>query len=139
MIESGIREGSGNVCQYHADLAQSQLLFVGHYQEFESAAQSVAVTHQRAQFDDVGSKRYGELQRYNFSSLQFRAESRANAILAEFIDSAPAGRSQTVTKNRDLNARVVAIAGETPRFLMSPGCRLSVIAQSSFSIFDVTI
>ena len=64
---------SGGIRQHHTDLAQGQFLFVGQYEEFESAAQSVAVAHDGSQIDDVGLERDGKLQRHNLAGLEFTA------------------------------------------------------------------
>jgi hypothetical protein len=80
------------VRQHHADLVQGQFLLFGQNEKFESAAQSVAIAHHGSQLDDVGLERDGKLEGNDLAGLQFTAEGRANAVLAEFVGSAPAGR-----------------------------------------------
>src|SRR5208283_4035118 len=71
--------------------------------------------HHGPQLDDVGLKGYGKFQRNDFAGVQLTAEGGPDAILAEFIGSAPAGRRQPVTKHRSLYAHVEAITGETAK------------------------
>ncbi len=63
--------GSGVICQHHTDLVQGQFLFVGQYEKFESATQSVAIAHDGSQINDEGLERDGKLQRVNLAGLQF--------------------------------------------------------------------
>jgi hypothetical protein len=132
------QKGSGSVRQYYADLAQYQFLLVGYDQELESAAQAVAVAHHGSHLDEMRRKRNGKLYGNNFARLQLTAESRPDAILAKFVGSAPACGRQAFAKHRHLNAHVKTMTRETPQPPLSFSYRLCVVAQSSFSISDLS-
>ena len=131
------QKGSGGVRQQYADLAQRQLLLVGHDQKFESAPQAFAITHQGSYLHDVRRDRDGKLEGNNFASLQLTAEGRPDAVVAEFVGSSPVCGRQAFAKHRHLNACVKTITGETPQPPRGFRCRLCGVAQSSFSIADL--
>ena len=101
------------------------LLLLGYDEEFESAAQAVAIADDGAEFHELRRKGDGELQRYDFAGVQLAAEGCADAVLADFVGSAPAGGGCTVAKHRDLDARVKAITGEAAQSPLRFGRRLS--------------
>ena len=133
-VNGPTQKDSGGVRQHDADLVQHQLLLAGHDQKLESAVQAVAITHCGSHLHDVRRDWDGKLQGNNFADLQLTAESRPDAILAEFAGSAPASGRLAFAKHRHLNAYVETIAGETPDPPLSFGGRLCVVAQSSFPI-----
>jgi len=79
----------GGIGQNYTNLAHHQSLFIGHDEEFESAAQPIAITHHGSQLHQMGWERDRKFQGNNFASLQLAAEGCAHPIHAKFAGSAP--------------------------------------------------
>jgi hypothetical protein len=109
-------------------------VLVGENQKLESAAQAVAITRHGAQLHEVRRKWDGKLQGNNFAGLYLAAEGGPDAILAEFVGSAPAGAGLAFPEDRYLNAHVKTITGETPQAPLCLCCCLCLVAQRRFSI-----
>jgi hypothetical protein len=128
------KKGSGGIGQHYADLVHNLLLIVGHDQKFESATQALVIAHHRAQLHDVRGERNRKLHRNDLAGLQLTAEGCTDAVLAEFVGSAPACGRQAFAKHRHLDAHVKTITGEAPASPLSVGGGSLGVAQSSISI-----
>ena len=90
---------SRSVGQDHAKLVQGGLLFFCEYEKFESTAQAIAVTHHRSNSQIMRFDREGKFEGDDFVILKTTAQSRTQAILAEFTGPPPAGDGMSVAKH----------------------------------------
>jgi hypothetical protein len=114
--------------------AKRVALFVGHNQEFESAAQSFAVARNRSYLHEIRRHGDGELHGNNFADLNFAAQSGPDAILSQLTGAAPERGRDSFTKYRQLNSCVQTMTRKTPAPVVSGRRPETFVAQSSPSI-----
>src|SRR5260370_30668017 len=103
--------------KHFADAADHVALGLVEGEELEAVAQALAIAHDAAHFQGVGTEGQRNFEGDDFSGFEAAGESRADAILTEFGGASPASAEFAVLKHADLHAgvdgkaRVAALVG----------------------------
>lgn len=100
--------------QHFADPGEGLPLVFGHDQKFESAMQSMAITHNCSDLDHVRRYWNRKLHGDDFPGRQFASQCRPNSVLAEFTGATPQRNGVAIAEGRDLNVHVHTVPRETP-------------------------
>lgn len=95
------------------DALNGVALGIAEGKEFESIAEPLAVAHDGADLDGIGSKGQRDFESDDLAGFEFAGESGTNAILTDFGGASPTSAKLAVLKHPDLEAGVESEAGKT--------------------------
>jgi hypothetical protein len=95
------------------DAANGFTLGFAERKELETITQTLAVTHDSANSQRIGTEGQRDIKRNNFATFELAGERRADAILSEFGGASPASAEFAALKHADLETGVDGKAGIT--------------------------
>jgi hypothetical protein len=112
-IRNRLTYGSGSSGEHLTDAADGFALGFAERKELETVTQTLAVTHDGANSQRIGTEGQRDIKRNNFAGFELAGESRAYAVLSEFGGASPAGTEFAALKHADLETGVDGKAGIT--------------------------